>query len=580
MKRRRLYTGLTIVAAGALALTACGGSSGGGGGTTGGNNQSSSGFGDCDSNPNTCNSGTTTGTGTFSYAIEKNINDWSLNTADGNTFETAEVLDGVLPSVFVPYPDLTGHLNKDLMVSAEQTKTDPQTIVYKIQPNAKWNDGTPIDAKDFEYNWKTQDPAQCPKCTPATTSGYDDIQSLTPSDNGKTVTVVFKKPYTDWQALFGPLYPAHIAAQHGDINTPDGIASTFNDWFAKNVPTYSGGPYTIQKFENNVAVTLVPNDKYFGKKAQLSTLIFRIITDATQEPTALQNNEIQGMYPQPEVDLVSQVKQIPGVISNIGHGLVWEHFDLNLKNPALQDVTLRQAMFTAVNRDDIIKKTVGQFDPTAKPLNSHMFVPGQPGYQDNLPKAQGSGDVTAAKKMLTDAGYTGVGTALKDKSGKAVGPFRIRYTVGNQVRQNECELFAASMKQLGITVNVQPTDDLGGTLSKGDFDVIVFAWVDTPYPFSGAEQLWETDAGGNYGHYSNPQVDQLLKEAASSTDVSKSRDNLNKADELMSKDAYVLPLYQKPTYLVIQKKYVNIRNNNTNVGPPYNAGEWGLAKAS
>jgi peptide/nickel transport system substrate-binding protein len=568
------------VAAGALALTACGGSSGGGGGTTGGNNQSSSGFGDCDSNPNTCNSGTTTGTGTFSYAIEKNINDWSLNTADGNTFETAEVLDGVLPSVFVPYPDLTGHLNKDLMVSAEQTKTDPQTIVYKIQPNAKWNDGTPIDAKDFEYNWKTQDPAQCPKCTPATTSGYDDIQSLTPSDNGKTVTVVFKKPYTDWQALFGPLYPAHIAAQHGDINTPDGIASTFNDWFAKNVPTYSGGPYTIQKFENNVAVTLVPNDKYFGKKAQLSTLIFRIITDATQEPTALQNNEIQGMYPQPEVDLVSQVKQIPGVISNIGHGLVWEHFDLNLKNPALQDVTLRQAMFTAVNRDDIIKKTVGQFDPTAKPLNSHMFVPGQPGYQGNLPKGQGSGDVTAAKKMLTDAGYTGVGTALKDKSGKAVGPFRIRYTVGNQVRQNECELFAASMKQLGITVNVQPTDDLGGTLSKGDFDVIVFAWVDTPYPFSGAEQLWETDAGGNYGHYSNPQVDQLLKEAASSTDVSKSRDNLNKADELMSKDAYVLPLYQKPTYLVVQKKYVNIRNNNTNVGPPYNAGEWGLAKAS
>jgi len=132
------------------------------------------------------------------------------------------------------------------------------------------------------------------------------------------------------------------------------------------------------------------------------------------------------------------------------------------------------------------------------------------------------------------------------------------------------------MKQLGITVNVQPTDSLGGTLSKGDFDIIVFAWVDTPYPFSGAEQLWETDAGGNYGHYSNPQVDTLLKDAASSTDVSKARDSLNKADEIMSKDAYVLPLYQKPTFLVVQSKYVNVRNNNTSVGPTYNVGQWGV----
>ena len=575
--KRRLYSGLALVAAGTLALTACGGSSGGGSGGTGGttSNASTTGFDNCKDSPNTCNSGKTTGTGTMTWALEKNIQNWNILTAEGNTFDTQVALNGVTPFVFVPYPDLQGHLNKDLMVSAEQTKTDPQTLVYKIQPKAVWSDGEPIDFKDFEYAWKTEDPAQCKDCQPATTAGYDQIKSMTSSDNGKTVTVVMKKPFTDWQGLFGPLYPAHIAAKHGDITTPAGLASTFNDYFAKNVPDWSGGPYKVSNWQDNVALTTVPNDKYYGPKANLDKVVFRVITDATQEPTALANNEIQGMYPQPEVDLVSQVKGINGVISHIGQGLVWEHFDFNLAKPALQDVKLRQAMFTAVNRKEIISKTVGQFAPT-EPINSHMFVPGQPGYQNNLPKEQGSGDIAAAKKILTDAGYTGVGSALKDKSGKAVGPFQIRYTTGNQIRQNECELFAAAMKQLGITVNVKPTDSLGGTLSKGDFDVIVFAWVGTPYPFAGNLQLWATDAGGNYGHYSNPQVDQLLKQAASETDLSKARDLTNQAGVMLSKDAYVLPLYQKPTYIAIYDKYVNIRDNATNIGPSYNVGEWGI----
>ena len=62
------------------------------------------------------------------------------------------------------------------------------------------------------------------------------------------------------------------------------------------------------------------------------------------------------------------------------------------------------------------------------------------------------------------------------------------------------------------------------------------------------------------------------------TDVSKARDD-QPGGRHVSKDAYVLPLYQKPTYTVIYDKYVNIRDNPTNIGPSYNIGEWGI-KAS
>ncbi len=129
----------------------------------------------------------------------------------------------------------------------------------------------------------------------------------------------------------------------------------------------------------------MPNPKWYGAtKPKLDQIIFRVITDATQEPIALQNNEVQVLFPQPQVDLVSQLQQIPNVSQFQNLGLTWEHYDFNLQNKFLADKALRQALFTAVNRQEIIDKTVGQFNTDVKPLNNHMFIPQQQGYQDNI----------------------------------------------------------------------------------------------------------------------------------------------------------------------------------------------------
>ena len=74
-------------------------------------------------------------------------------------------------------------------------------------------------------NWKWQNGRDCPDCETAGNGGYDLVTSIAGSDGGKTVTATFSKPYTDWQGLFAsgsPLYPAHIGAQQGDLNTPAG----------------------------------------------------------------------------------------------------------------------------------------------------------------------------------------------------------------------------------------------------------------------------------------------------------------------------------------------------------------------
>jgi peptide/nickel transport system substrate-binding protein len=536
-------------------------------------------FTSCGSDPLNCNTGTANKGGTVTYTIEKPITGWNLNNANSNTFDFAEVLDGVLPGAFTALPNLKPVINKDVMVSATQTKTNPQTLLYKIKPNAVWDDGVPVNFADFKYAKDTSDGTTCPKCLAASTSGYNQIKTMTSADNGKTITVVMKTPFADWQSMFGTLYPAHIAAKHGGTSGAAGLAKSFN-WFDANVPNYPGasaGPYEITGYQKNTSVTESPNPKWYGAvKPSLDKLVFRIITDQTQEVPALQNNEVQAIYPQPSSDIVDQANQIQGVQTYLGKGLTWEHLDFNEANPVLKDKALRTAIFTAISRKDIIDRTVGQFVPGIQPLGSHMYVPGQPGYQDNVTSTgQGSGDVAKAKQMLTSAGYTGVGTALKNKSGQAVN-LRCTFTTGNTLRQQTCQIIQSELQQLGIKVTPTPTADLGGALEKGDFDLIIFAWVGTPFVVAGAQQIWELKGGADYGKNNDPAEEKLINKAAQQTDQTKVQTLLNQADKLLTADAYVLPLFPKPTFLAAYQNIVNLRDNATSVGPPYNVQAWGL----
>ncbi len=599
----RVQTGTTLVAAiaaAALAVTACSSSGNGGtknsssppapgtsapsssGSSSGGGTQPSGTLGDhnfanCGTSPNDCNTGAVKKGGTVTYTIEKTITGWNLNNANSNTFDFAEVLDGVLPGAFTATPDLKPVLNTDVMVSATQdVKAGVQTLIYKIKPAAVWDDGKPVDFTDFKYAKDTSDGTTCPDCGAASTAGYDQVKTMTSADGGKTVTVVMKQPYADWQSMFGTLYPAHIAAKNGGVSGAAGLAKSFT-WLDKNRPSYSAGPYKITGYQKDTSITETPNPKWYGAvKPSLDKLVFRIITDQTQEVPALSNNEVQAVYPQPSGDIVSTAKAVDGVQTYLGKGLTWEHLDLNTVNPVLKDPKLRTAIFTAVSRDDIISRTVGQFVPGIKPLGSHMYVPGQPGYTDNVTSTgQGSGDVAKAKQILTDAGYTGVGSALKNSAGKAI-KIRCAFTAGNTLRQQTCQILQSELQQIGVKVTPTPTDDLGGTLDKGNYDLIIFAWVGTPFVVAGAQQIWKLKGGADYGKNNDPAMEKLIDQSATQTDPTKTQDLLNQADVKLTADAYVLPLFQKPTFLAAYQNIVNLRDNATSVGPPYNVQAWGI----
>jgi len=515
-------------------------------------------------------------------ALGKFPSTWNTGSTDGSVVETVEQENLILPSTFIFLPSGKIQLNTDLVKSATLTSSNPETIVYKLNPKAVWNNGSPVNADDFIYAYNTFNGHD--KNIPVTgTTGYDQMQSVTGTDNGETVTVVFTKPYSDWRGLFNNLLPAWYAKQQvGGLDTDAQLEAAFKVWDAP--PTaYTAGPYQLSNFQSQASATFTPNPKWYGAdKTTLKSVTFKYITDQTQDVPALQNQEIQALNLQPNQDTVQQVSQMPGVNYEVNAGFSFEHIDMNATNKFLKDVALREAIFDAINAQDMIDKTIKPFFPSAKRLYSNNMFPGEIGYQDVTKTATpdaGTGNVAAAKSVLQAAGYT------FDSGGNLIAPKGLGKVTLNfvhtdtQVRDQSGQLVQSYLKAIGITVNDKVTADLGGSLGNFDFDMIQFGFAGSPL-LSGDHDLWFTGAGNNFTHWGDPQSDQLLTQMTSELDPAKQADLLNQQNAIMAKAFVDLPLYQKPDMVISTNAYINLRNDNAGSYFTYNAQQWGLNKAA
>jgi peptide/nickel transport system substrate-binding protein len=550
-----------------LALAACGG----------GSSKSSS---------STASAGKTVNNGgTLSFALDEDLAGFNVLNASQNEFVLQEVLDQVWPSVYIIQPNLQPKLDTNVVTSAKLTKKSPQTVVYTINAKAKWSDGVPINADDFIYNWQAQ--SGNPKFKdkggkpfePASTAGYSQIKSVTGSNGGKTVTVVFSKPFGDWKALFAPMMPAHIAKQVGFTAG----WSTFGP--AQKV---SGGPFQIKSYTKGSNLVEVPNPKYWGPKAHLSKLIFRFILDDSQQPPAVQNNEVNMVNPAlPGLDFFNSLKSIPSFKTVVDAGLEFQHIDFNESNPYLAKASIRHAIAYGTDRETIAKRTAGEIYPKLTALNNRLYMSTQPQFKDES-NPYSKFDPAQAKKMLKQSGMTmGSDGYFHPSFGPQKGkPFTlsISTTAGVPVRSNIEQLFKSQMQAIGVKINIQnyTADKLFGTIGpKGEFDMIEFAWVSSPFA-SGNQSIYcsftnKNVCGSNWDHYADPKVDALFNKALGTLDPETAAGYYNQIDGLLWKDMATLPLFQQPQLFGWSTKFSNIVPNTSNIGIPWNANQWGVS---
>jgi peptide/nickel transport system substrate-binding protein len=532
------------------------------------------------------------------YGADQFPANWQPDISAGNLTATANGIVRILPSAFYTNPKFKYQADSELLSETPKvTSQNPFTVQYKINPKAVWSDGKPINADDFIFNWKVNNPDDTTyggsgsklgdNACQTIAGNYNLIKSVTGSDGGHTVTMVYSTPFPDYQSLFSTLLPAHLFMQ----SSPAATCKAFNTGWPANKPLpISGGPWKMSAVDKtNQTFTLTPNDKYWGTKPKLSKLIYKTVgTDSTSLAQDMQNNETQMIYPQPQLDLISLLKKVPNITTTTSLGLSFEHIDFNVENPYLKDKAVRQAIALAIDRNALVARTAGQFDNRIKPLNNRIFVNNQPGYQDNAPPQYNSRNVAKAKQLLEGAGYKYQGSSLT-KNGKAVS-LTMGTTTNNALRKDTEVFVQSQLKAIGINLQPKQVDadtffgdyKTQGATAAGDWDLNLFAWVATPALsqnksiYACAPHNSRAQEQQNYTLGCDPAVDKLMNKAVVTTDPSAAIALWNQVDKLLWGDMFTLPLYQKPTVISYSNNYSGISDNASSQGPLWNSETWSV----
>ncbi len=159
-------------------------------------------------------------------------------------------------------------------------------------------------------------------------------------------------------------------------------------------------------------------------------------------------------------------------------GLIYEHIDLMLDNPVLQDVRVRQALLYAIDRNAISERLFGGKQPVAhSSVNPLDWI-----YADDIPKYPF--DLNKTDELLNAAGWSKKvkGIRVNDKGE----PFRldIMTTAGNRTRELVQQVLQSQWKAAGIDVRINNEPArvfFGETITKRKFQAMaMFAWISSP----------------------------------------------------------------------------------------------------
>jgi peptide/nickel transport system substrate-binding protein len=543
----------------------------------------SPGLADCDDNPNDCNSGPRADGGSITWLVNQGHDGvYNHHRPEGGSVYLLQMIEGIEPRMGYFAPDGEWVWDFDYLASEpEIVNEDPQTMVYELNPDAAWSDGTPISADDFEWNWRhnSGDEDLCEGCDPRATAAWEQVASVEGSDDGRTVTITLEDGTVnpEWFAQYGVTYPAHWSG--ADWQTPEGMGES-SIWFNENVPDWSGGPYIVDEWIADERAIFVPNPDWWGEtQPTLDSIVKEIITDQGSWLPALQNREIDGGSPASFfVDLVDELESLGDVHVGLGSaGAVWEHVDVNMDT--IPDQTLRQAIFTALDTEDMRSRIYGDLEPPLR--TNHIFSSLSPYHEDKLTgTGYGTGDIDAARSMLEEAGYEGFdGGTLVDPDGNEVPEIRFAFLSGNENRAQYTELAQSYLADIGLTIIPEaiPGEQLGTVLGEADFDLVIFGWSGSPLFTTAPDQFYNSESGSNFGNLSNPELDELLPQIANQIDIADSAELANQAVEIVMEEAYSLPLWDTLNLSFVSDEYANIRDNhNSSLRSLYNMEEWGV----
>lgn len=436
---------------------------------------------------------------------------------------------------------------------------DGKTYTFHLR-DAKWSDGTPVTAQDFEYGFKRLvDPANGFAYSWAASAivGAADFTAKKITDPGQIGVKA-----TDDKTLEIKLnYPAKYFLAYLQMACFQPASNAMFDKQGKKYGTEAdsvlyNGPFIVKEWQHEQSMTLVKNPDYWDKdNIRLDTIKAVRVNESTTAINMFENGELD--FCDVPMNLVDQYKDKPNYQLYMSGADDWIKFNMTLKDkPWLQNVDFRKAVNFAIDREEIMNlATRGVYFPATRFVLPIMA--GVKGYYcDEYPIDiyQKNADPAKAKEYL-------------DKAMKALNitdPKKI--TVEYLMPDSESNrIFAEALqdqisKNLGITITLkllQRKQQLDMDM-KGEFDMVYSGWgpdYDDPLTYL---EYYQSQNPSNSGKYNNPEYDRLVEAGRLEADPVKRCQYFADAEKLLLEDAAIAPLNFRQRAWVCKENVKNV----------------------
>ncbi len=465
-----------------------------------------------------------------------------------------------------------------LVAEAVEVGPERRWVEFKLRPTARFHDQSPITADDLVFSFNTLKTEGTPSYR-INLADVVKVEALSPD----------RVRYSFRDGAVTRDLPSIVA----------GLPILSKAYYAKVefnkttiVPPLSSGPYRISKVDQGRTLTYARVKDYWARDLPVNVgrfnfdlLTFVFFRDRTIALQAFKSGDYDFReeftskswatgYDFPAVHSKwVKLESIPNLAP-----APRQYFVLNLRRDKFKDRRVREAFglafdFAWTNKSlfyGLYDRTLSVFqnsDMAARALpdaaEQELLAP----YKDKLPvqlwsavyQPPGEGEalrnnLRAAKKLLSQAGWTIKGAKLVDAAGTEMA---IEFLTFSPSFERILAPIVRNLKRLGIAANIRITDTSQYTnrIQTFDFDVTTAAFGTSPTPGISERNFWGSKAAAsegslNYSGISDPVVDALLEGIAQA----KTRADLTLAaralDRVLLWNHYIIPEWYKAVHTV------------------------------
>ncbi|WP_425146926.1 ABC transporter substrate-binding protein [Deinococcus sp.] len=538
--------------------------------------------------------------------ISLTIGDWS-SFDPAQCYDTAcgEILQNTLETLYFPQPSdmLTQAsnpkiVNEPLLAAALPTVSNGgKTFTIKLNPAAKFSDGTPVTASDVKYSFMRQMLISAdaggaalmlePIMGKADNIKKDDAAAFATMDKAMVVqnptTIVFNlaKPFTPFVAVLShPVAAVYSKAAAIKAGGWDGGATTWQKYSNEplasspyaNVIPLGSGPFLLQRYDKSQQVILRRNDKYWRAPAKLQTVVIKKVDEPATAVQLIKTGDadqtLVGSYPR---NLAGQFTGLDGVkvIDNVSTLVLQAmYMNFNIQDTAklgsgkldekgipatfFSDLNVRRGFaasfdYQAFLRDQLLGKGV---------INNTAMQSSFPGYNSGLKYRFNKTLATAYFKKawggkLWDSGFT----------------VPIYWNSGNVNRQKAAQILKAGIESLNPKFHVDVREAQFSAIladaAAHRASIWMLGWqADYGDPHNFAQPFLAST--GNYPQntgYKNATVDKLIDQAVATSDPAQRAALYRHITQIGFNDVAEIPIWQGVSY-TSQREWVKGRVTN------------------